>query len=223
MLRSLRRRGLDIVLTFDSTGSMGGEIDQVKRQIDHMSKTLMRLVPKTRISICTYRDKGDVYVVKGEILSDDVARMERTLTAISAGGGGDGPEAVQEGLRWATESNEFRRRAKKVVIIFGDAPPHAEDTPTCLALARAFRQKHRGIVSTVTCARGAWGGRRDPRGRGRAPDRRIPEFVQIAKAGGGEAFLSTDHRKIMEQLMVLVFGSKYRDKVKESFALPSAP
>ena len=44
---------------------MGGEIDQVKRQIERIGQTLMTLIPKTRISVCTYRDKGDEYVVKG--------------------------------------------------------------------------------------------------------------------------------------------------------------
>ena len=63
MLQSLRRHGLDIVVAFDSTGSMQGEINQVKRQIGRIGSTLLTLVPKTRISICTYRDQGDEYVV----------------------------------------------------------------------------------------------------------------------------------------------------------------
>jgi len=59
-LRSLRQYGLDIVLTFDSTGSMGGEIGELKMKIARISSTLTRLVPGTRISICTYRDVGRV-------------------------------------------------------------------------------------------------------------------------------------------------------------------
>ena len=47
----------------------------------------------------------------------------------------------------------------------------------------------------------------------------MPEFYEIAAAGGGEAFLSTDQRQIMTQLMVLVFGSKHRQKVLEAFKL----
>jgi hypothetical protein len=34
----------------------------------------------------------------------------------------------------------------------------------------------------------------------------LPEFAQISKAGGGEAFLSSNEREIMTQLLVLVFG-----------------
>jgi hypothetical protein len=53
MTGTLRRTGLDIVLCFDSTGSMSPEIDQVKRQIERIGATLTTLVPKARISICT--------------------------------------------------------------------------------------------------------------------------------------------------------------------------
>ena len=47
----------------------------------------------------------------------------------------------------------------------------------------------------------------------------MPEFYEIAAAGGGEAFLSADQRQIMTQLIVLVFGSKHRQKVVEAFKL----
>ena len=63
MIQTLRRNGLDIVIVFDSTGSMGGEIDQVKNQIDASERRLFKLVPKTRIGLCTYRDADDVFVV----------------------------------------------------------------------------------------------------------------------------------------------------------------
>ena len=43
LLQNLRRNGLDIVITFDSTGSMGGEIEQVKEQIEQMSTHIAHL------------------------------------------------------------------------------------------------------------------------------------------------------------------------------------
>jgi hypothetical protein len=73
----------------------------------------------------------------------------------------------------------------------------------CLEHARTFRMQHKGIVSTVTC--------REPQP--------LPEFYEIAVAGGGEAFLTTDQRQIMTQLMVLVFGSQHRGKVLEAFKM----
>lgn len=202
-LKLLRSNGLDLVIVFDSTGSMGQEIAQLKTQIKRIGNTLMELVPSARISACTYRDFGDQYVVKGLPLSNDIQKIERYLQPIRAGGGGDDPEAVQEGLRWAIDNNEFRKDAAKVILLFGDAPPHLQDQSTCERHAAEFHAKQQGIVSTVTC--------RKPM--------KIAEFVKIASAGGGESFLVSEPKLIVEQLVILVFGSEYRDKVLEAFKL----
>jgi len=203
LIQSLRRNGLDIVVTFDSTGSMAGEINEVKRQIERITSTLVKLVPQARISICTYRDDGDEYVAKGLPLTSDMQSVSRYLAQIQAGGGGDTPEAVHEGLYWSVRNNQFKPRARKVILIFGDAPPHAERLRDCLQTAAAFAGQEKGIVSTVTC-------------RNAAP---LPEFYEIARAGGGEAFLTRDEKQIMTQLLVLVFGSQHRAKVLEAFKM----
>ena len=203
MVGSLRRTGLDVVLCFDSTGSMGGEIEQVKKQIERIGQALITLIPKARISVCTYRDRGDDYVVKGLPLTTSIQDVSSYLGKIRAEAGGDFPEAVEEGLYWSVNQNQFRPSARKVILLFGDAPPHRERLQRCLELATEFRKAHKGIVSTVTC-------------RDSAP---LPEFYEIAMAGGGEAFLTSDQRQIMTQLMVLVFGSQHRQKVVEAFKL----
>ncbi len=203
MIQTLRRDGLDIVIAFDSTGSMSGEITQVKQQIKRIGSTLITLVPKARISICTYRDTSDEYVVKGTPLTGEIQKIDTYLSEISASGGGDTPEAVDEGLRWSVSNNQFRPRARKVILLFGDAPPHAERLKKCLQIASDFNSQEKGVVSTVTCRSQV----------------RLDAFVEIAQAGGGEAFLTTDERQIMTQLLVLVFGSQYRGKVIEAFKL----
>jgi hypothetical protein len=203
IITQLRRDGLDIVFCFDSTGSMGGEIGEVKNQIKRIGNALQARIPKTRISICTYRDTTDAYTVIGQPLDDDIQRVANYLSDITAGGGGDMPEAVQEGMKWSVKNNEFKSSARKVMLIFGDAPPHPEDMKACTEIASDFSSQQGGIVSTVTC-----------RARNGAP---LPEFVEIAQAGGGEAFLTTDERQIMKRLLVLVFGSKYRDAVLKAF------
>ncbi len=203
MLQSLRRNGLDIVITFDSTGSMQGEINQVKQQIRRIGATLLKLVPKARISICTYRDQGDDYIARGLPLTSDLGRIQSYLTDVRAAGGGDEPEAVHAGLAWAIRENRFRSRARKVILLFGDAPPHASELAMCLRAASDFHGQQNGAVSTVTCR----------------SFRKLPAFVQIAEVGGGEAFLTSDERQIMAQLMILVFGSRHRAKVLEAFKL----
>lgn len=203
MITQLRQNGLDIVIVFDSTGSMSGEIDQVKRQIERIGNALVKLVPKTRIGLVTYRDEGDDYVVRGIPMTRDIGQVQKFLYGVDADAGGDLPEAVDAGLEWAISHNSFNQRGRKVILIFGDAPPHREKQRFCETLASDFKKSQQGVVSTVTC-------------RQATP---LPEFYSISGAGGGEAFISTDTRQIMTQLMVLVFGSRHREKVVEALKL----
>lgn len=201
LVSRLKKDGLDIVITFDSTGSMQGEINQVKNQIHRIGSVLFELIEKTRIGICTYRDFGDEYVVDGLPLTDNLTELVLYLEKVNASGGGDEPEAVEEGLKWATEQ-PFRRSARKVILLFGDAPPRPNKSVYCERLSSDFRKKG-GIISSVTCRK----------------SRRLDDFVRIAKSGQGEAFLTSNEREIMAQLIVLVFGSKHRIKVIEAFDL----
>ena len=89
--------------------------------------------------------------------------------------------------------------------MFGDAPPRPGELPACLALAKRFRGRYRGKLSTVTC---------------RLPQP-LPEMLAIAKVGGGEALLLDDHEQILEELLVLVFGRRFRADVYEFFELNS--
>lgn len=205
LIRQLKRDGLDIVICFDSTGSMGGEISVVKNKIQRIGSTLLKMIPKTRISICTYRDRSqyEEYVVKGTPLTNNLNEVISFLDKIDAGGGGDTPEAVLDGMKWAVNNNTFRRRARKVILVFGDAPPHADDMQECLEIAANFKLQQKGIVSTVTCRRST----------------HLDEFGEIANYGGGEAFLTSNDREIMTQLMILVFGNRHRKKVVEAFRL----
>lgn len=203
MLQTLRKNGLDVVICFDSTGSMGGEIDEVKAQIRQIGTVLFTLVPKARIGLCTYRDTTDSYVVKGVPLTGNIQELEAFLDKVEAGGGGDLPEAVDEGMYWSTTKNQFRPNSRKVLLIFGDAPPHPDRQKACVSMALDFKRQMKGIVSTVTC-------------RSEEP---LPEFYEISAAGGGEAYLTRNQREIVRELMVLVFGSRHRDKVLEAFRL----
>ena len=203
LVARLQQDGLEIVITFDSTGSMEGEIRQVKARIQRMGSALMQVIPKTRISICTYRDHDARYLVQGLPLTDDLDKIVSFLDKIDAAGGGDDPEAVQAGLDWAIHENRFRQRARKVILLFGDSPPHRGDLTECLRLATTFRRRSGGVISTVTCHSNS----------------RLTEFIEIAQLGGGEAFLARDEKEIMTELLVLVFGSQHRDKVLEAFDL----
>ena len=197
LLDRLGNEGLDVAIVFDSTASMDREIAQVRDGIERIGRTLVRAVPKTRISVCTYRDQGDQYVTKGLELTESVAQVSTFLNEIRAQGGGDKSESVTAGVRWAIENNQFRPRAKKVILIFGDAPPKPDQRLTCQQLVSDFRFQQRGTVSTVTCDR----------------NEKLASFVELSEIGGGESFLNNEETDIVQQLLVLVFGSRYQEEL----------
>lgn len=195
--------GLDIVIVFDATGSMGNEIAAVKARISQIGSNLLRKIPSARISLCAYRDYGDDYLVKGVRLTRDLDRLTAFLDLTTAGGGGDVPEAVEAGLQWAISENSFRKNARKVIIVFGDAPPHADKLPVCIRGVDNFHRYHDGIVSTITVQ----------------ANRPMSEFSQISRAGGGVSLAMGDARQLMEELIVQVFGSQHRSKAISFFGL----
>ena len=197
MLNRLGNDGLDVAIVFDSTASMDREIAQVRDGIERIGRTLVRAVPKTRISVCTYRDQGDQYVTKGLKLSESVAQVSTFLSEIRAQGGGDKSESVTAGVEWVIQNNRFRPKAKKVILIFGDAPPKPDQRLACQQLVSDFRFQQRGIVSTVTCHR----------------SEKLESFVELAEIGGGESFLNNEETDIVQQLLVLVFGSRYQKEL----------
>lgn len=150
------RPRVDLVFVLDTTGSMGGFIDAAKEKIWSIATTMARAqpAPEIRVGLVAYRDRGDQYVTQVFDLTTDLDSMYAHLMDFKADGGGDGPEAVNQGLHdaieritWNTQSSTY-----KVVFLVGDAPPHLDyqddvQYPTTLALAR-----QRGIVvNTIQC------------------------------------------------------------------------
>lgn len=202
-IRDAQLNGIDIAVVFDSTGSMKSEIHAVKQRISQIGTVVLKKIPKARFSLATYRDLNESYLVRGIELGSDVQKVQSFVNAADAQGGGDHPEAVQAGMAWALQTNRFRPEAQKVMLVFGDAPPHRSDVQTCLDLARQFHGYDKGRVYTVTC-------------RSVTP---LPEFYLIAQAGGGEAFVMQDSEQLMEYLLVMAFGPEHREQVLKFFQI----
>ena len=226
-IRRAQEHGIDIVIVFDSTGSMQVAINGVKQRINDIGGALLRKIPKARLSLVTYRDTTDAYLVRGTPLTSDLRELTNFLFPVRADGGGDTPEAVDAGMGWALSQNEFRKKSQKAMIIFGDAPPHQSKLPLCLNLAREFRAKHYGRVSTVCCGGGGRlmevkvgrSGRRNRRRKVMRVVGGIPEFHAIARAGAGDVYMMENARKLMEDLLVLAFGKRHRKDVLKFFEL----
>lgn len=118
---------IDLLFSFDTTGSMYPCLTQVRRKISEVTKTLMAEIPNLRIGIIAhgdYCDAGTTYVTRHQLLTDDPVVLSTFVNTTSATYGGDAPECYELVLHEAQEFN-WRKDSKKVLIVIGDEVPHA--------------------------------------------------------------------------------------------------
>lgn len=120
---------IEVVFLLDSTGSMNDEILSVKSHIRNIVEEAMSGTPRplVRVGIVTYRDhppEDGNYVYRKIELNDDIEAVMDSLHDIEASGGGDGPEAVADGLFVAVNGMGWSDDARKLIFLIGDAPPH---------------------------------------------------------------------------------------------------
>jgi len=117
----------DIVFVLDVTGSMGGEIDEVKNNLVEFTDSLSIQGVDFRLAMVTFLDViENVYD-----FTSDVQLFQGYINAQHAHGGGDGAENSLDALMTATQF-EFRPRAKRVFIWITDANYHQNDWATDL-------------------------------------------------------------------------------------------
>jgi hypothetical protein len=135
---------LDVQLVLDTTGSMGDELSYLQSEFDAIAAKVHVKFPNVtpRWSLVVYRDKGDDYVTREFDFTPDTNRFRRDLRAQSAGGGGDTPEAVVQGLGSGLEQH-WRKEANvaKVVFWVADAPAHPGEGRVLASVLRDAQQK----------------------------------------------------------------------------------
>ena len=91
---------IDVAVVFDTTGSMGDELSYLQTEFDSIAQGVHDKFPAVtpRWGLVLYRDKGDAYVTQKFDFTTDTTAFRANLAKQSAGGGGDIPEAVVQGL-----------------------------------------------------------------------------------------------------------------------------
>lgn len=118
----MEQSALDIVLSFDDTGSMSSVRRQVRSQIQDLIKELFGLVPKLRIGVVIHNDYCDEDLIQKLELTSDRSEIISFINRDSSKGGGDYKEAYAFVLNQITKFDW--RSDKKIVVMIGDAPPH---------------------------------------------------------------------------------------------------
>jgi hypothetical protein len=119
---------LDVLFLLDSTGSMGDEISQLQNNILHISSEVDALGGvDVRYGLVTYRDRGDAYITRNFGFMIDVGAFQGNLNNISADGGGDTPESVNEALHVAIHDVDWRGgNTVQLIFLVADARPHLD-------------------------------------------------------------------------------------------------
>jgi Mg-chelatase subunit ChlD len=121
---------LDLLFLNDATGSMGDEIDRLKSTVATVVERIEALPgqPDVRIGMTLFRDDGDTFVTGTYDFTTDIPEFQKALAAVQADGGGDTPEALDEGLDDALAKPSWRPAgtATQLVVLIGDAGGHPE-------------------------------------------------------------------------------------------------
>lgn len=136
-------KNIEIVFSFDTTGSMYPCLTQVRRKIKNTVTRLLNEIPGIRIGIIAhgdYCDAGSTYVTKILDLCGDVDEICNFVQNVKATGGGDAPECYElvlhqsQSLSWSENSN-------KTLVMIGDDIPHAPaQTPQKLNWRNELKQ-----------------------------------------------------------------------------------
>ncbi|MEL6924832.1 MAG: T9SS type A sorting domain-containing protein, partial [Bacteroidota bacterium] len=123
---------VDIAFVVDATGSMGDEISYLQAELNDVIGRVEKVSEGTsfRTGAVFYQDEGDSYLTRRSSFSSKLSKTTEWIAKQSAGGGGDYPEAVEEGLQDALNLNWSEAATARLLFLVLDAPPH--HTPAIL-------------------------------------------------------------------------------------------
>jgi von Willebrand factor type A domain len=146
---------VDIMLIVDATGSMSDEITYLKNELlDVLNRADNQISGEMRFASIFYRDFGDEYITKASPFTTNKATIVNFVSAQSAGGGGDYPEAVEEALKSAMQQSWSVNAKAKIIFLITDAPSH-ETAEILTALKNQIKDAaSRGIMIIPVTASG---------------------------------------------------------------------
>lgn len=135
---------IDLVFVMDATMSMRDELEAVRNGLRSIIQVLRRISDDARVGFVAYIDREVLTscpllpVNRGPQGDDNIERVQRIVDGVELVGNTDWPEDVHGGLQKAASfswgSGASSRR--QMIVVIGDASPHAEHVEASFALAR---------------------------------------------------------------------------------------
>jgi hypothetical protein len=230
----LRAKGLDVVFVVDGTASMGDVIALVRKDLAALVSGIQALVPVARIGFVVYRDRTDAVPIEVAPLTASRKKLDGFLAGIRADGGGDWPESLNLGLEAALERMSWRDDAKRLLVFVASSPPHDDEIAATIETARRVRSAG-GAVSAVDLSRAMhveftrnfirtiYRREAKPEELAGMPgfyDEVRATFRDVVRAGGGELIEFQQNERLIEHLLVLTFGTRWKEEVQQIAGLP---
>jgi hypothetical protein len=131
MWRKIMTDNVEVLITFDTTGSMSPCIGEVRRKVEESFAPLLKEIPNLRIGIIAhgdYCDEGRTYVTKHIDFTNNLFDLANFVRTTGTTGGGDAPECYEYVLHLA-KSFTWSLNSKKIIVMIGDASPHDPSYP----------------------------------------------------------------------------------------------
>lgn len=121
----------DMVIAFDTTGSMRNYIGQVKKHVSELIPRLLKENPNLMISVIAFGDyydmsSKDVFGKAYQVinLTNDANILISFVSNAKDTSGGDGDEFYELVIKKIVEETTWRTGSAKSVLFIADAPPH---------------------------------------------------------------------------------------------------
>ncbi len=194
-------KNAEIVFCLDATGSMSGLIGTAKEKIWDIVSDLAQSndIDTLRMGMVFYRDRGDAFVTKQIQLTTDLDAVYSDLLEMTADGGGDTPESVNQALnesvneiQWSNSPNTYR-----TIFVVGDCPPHMDYSNDVLYTESCKKAAEKRItINTIKLGSGC--------------AEAIPHFKKMASCTNGE-FLQLD-----QDATDITIATPYDDKINKT-------
>lgn len=122
---------LDMIIAFDTTGSMSSYIGAVKRYVTELVPKLFKANPNLRLGIVAFGDYCDM-ISKGVFgkayqvlnLTNDEEKIINFVKRAQDTAGGDSDEFYEQVIKKIVEETDWREGSAKAVLLIADANPH---------------------------------------------------------------------------------------------------
>ena len=123
---------IEVLISFDTTGSMSAILDAVRNNIHEMLTRLFSDIPNLKVALLAhgdYCDEREFYLTKSLDLTGDLDALVDFLKNTDGTGGGDYEECYELILREARERFNWSTGTQRALVMIGDAIPHGKDDP----------------------------------------------------------------------------------------------